>query len=91
MLYVRIDDHKYQLLMRYVREHELTATALIESLVDQLLLQIAPDEFQAPEWLVQAILNGDLPHRLPAAHGRDCGELPGDPPVANIVGLRHTP
>lgn len=91
VLYCRIDDKKFKLLMRYVREHELTATALIESLVDQLLLQIAPGEFEPPEWLVQAILNGDLPHRLPPLLDRERDESSGEHPIDNVVGLRRSP
>jgi hypothetical protein len=64
-IYVRLEDPRHELLMEYATAQDLTLNVVVERLVDQLLIQMAPDKFTAPEWLVTAIIEGHIPLSLP--------------------------
>lgn len=51
--------------MEYAQAHEMTLNDVVERLVDQLLLQVAPQKFRVPTWLAVAIAQGHIPLRLP--------------------------
>jgi hypothetical protein len=64
-VYVRLEDPRHALLVRYARAHGFTLNEVVERLVDQLLVQVAPAEFAPPAWLVQAVREGHIPLVLP--------------------------
>lgn len=59
-LYVRIAAHKHRLLAQLVASRGMTLSTLVEQMVDQLLYQAVPN-FQAPEWLLDAVASGEIP------------------------------
>lgn len=64
-IYVRLEDPRHALLVRYARAHGFTLNEVVERLVDQLLAQVAPAEFEPPAWLIQAVREGHIPLVLP--------------------------
>jgi hypothetical protein len=64
-IYVRLKDPRHTLLLRYARAHGFTLNEVVERLVDQLLVQVAPSEFEPPAWLIQAVREGHIPLVLP--------------------------
>lgn len=85
-VYVRLEDPRHALLMEYAKAHQLTLNDVIERLVDQLLVQVAPQEFRAPQWLVAAVSDGHIPLCLPEETYEDEVDLDGK--VVNLRGRR---
>jgi hypothetical protein len=86
-IYVRLEDPRHALLMRYARAHGFTLNEVVERLVDQLLVQVAPCEFDAPPWLIQAMAEGHIPPLRPRwTEALDDG--PPEESVANQCGSR---
>jgi hypothetical protein len=91
-LYVRLRDPRHALLLEYARKHDFTLNEVIERLVDQLLLQVAPG-FRAPRWLIEAITEGHVRLELPDQADRD-DEDDEDEPIDNVLKwseARHRP
>lgn len=64
-VYVRLEDPRHSLLVEYAKASAMTLNDVVERLVDQLLLQVAPEKFRPPEWLIAAIAEGYIPLSLP--------------------------
>jgi len=59
-IFVRIDPVKHRLLSQLVASWEISMSAAIEGLVDQVLYQTVHG-YDAPQWLLEAVESGDLP------------------------------
>jgi hypothetical protein len=86
-LYVRLADPKHRLVSEYARANSFTINEVIERLVDQLLLQVAPG-FDPPAWLIEAIRSGYLPFELPDQTDGDVVDHDDESAPGNVVKWR---
>lgn len=84
MLFARLPDAKHRALSTLAASWGMSLSALVESLIDQLLFQTVPN-FDAPQWLLEAVESGALPiDRCTADEGID----PFEDNVVPIAGGR---
>lgn len=59
-LYTRLPRRTHRLLHAYARASKQTLNDVVEALIVQLLFQVSV-EFEAPQWLTDAVASHDLP------------------------------